>query len=107
MEQARLIFLAAMTAAAVALGSAPKPPDGTLIRSLLDDLAPEPSLRSLATAERDFRGCGGDWIHVADFWAVDVAELYRLTGAVVTDQDNESIRLIKLSIASAEQEENR
>jgi hypothetical protein len=41
------------------------------------------SLRTLATAESDFRGCGGEWIHVDDFWTADITGLYTMTSAAL------------------------
>jgi hypothetical protein len=117
------------------------------MRSLLDDLTPLPSLKDLAAATRDFRGCDGGSNHVADFWTADVAGLYEppandvhgchvndfwtanvvglytLTSAAVSADDrdwcnvvnalprgrmpdlDETIRLIELSVASADTED--
>jgi hypothetical protein len=116
----------------------PSEPRGTEMRSLLDDLTPAPSLKELAAASRDFRGCDGSGEHVADFWTADVAGLYQrksvelsdarandrtgchvndfwtvdvvglytLTSAAGVDDPNDpAIKLIELSVASAEAED--
>jgi hypothetical protein len=85
----------------------PSEPRGTEMRSLLDDLTPAPSLKDLAAASRDFRGCGGgDWNHVADFWTADVVGLYALTSAAGVDDPNDpAIKLIEISVASADAED--
>ncbi|MBI3857452.1 MAG: hypothetical protein HY293_17335 [Planctomycetes bacterium] len=53
------------------------------------------SLRTLAEAEVDFRACDRDWNRVNDFWTAGVG-LYRA--------DGDSIKLIELSVASADEE---
>src|SRR6185503_336173 len=62
MVQSRLIrarFLLSISAALAAFP--PSEPRGPELRSLLDDLAPAPSLKDLAAAARDYRGCDGGW----------------------------------------------
>ena len=56
------------------------------------------SLKTLASAEADFRGNDRDGNHVQDFWTVDAAGLFSLcpTGAA------EPIKLIELSICLAD-----
>src|SRR5262245_13087601 len=82
MEQARLIRGAFLASVAVALVGAPREPEETIVKSLLDVLTPsEPSLKSLrelSMAEADFRGCDRDGNHVYDFWTFDVAGLYQM-----------------------------
>jgi hypothetical protein len=137
MEQARLIRAAFLLATATAFVALPPAlPRGTVMSSLLDDLAPRATLASLADAQADWRGCDGgwnhvddfwnadiaglyelkklepakadahandrDWCHVNDFWTVNVEELYTLTGAVVVDTNDPAIKLIELSVASAD-----
>jgi len=80
MVQSRLIralFLLSISAALAAFP--PSEPRGPELRSLLDDLAPAPSLKDLAAAARDYRGCDGGWNVVADFWTADIAGLYEMT----------------------------
>ena len=55
------------------------------------------SLKTLSTAEADFRANDRDWNHVNDFWTADVAGLY-----TVKDQDGNSVKLIELSVALAD-----
>jgi hypothetical protein len=55
------------------------------------------SLKTLATAEADFRANDRDWNHVNDFWTADVAGLY-----TVKDADGQSVKLIELSVALAD-----
>lgn len=156
-------FLLAMSASLAAFP--PSEPRGTEMRSLLDDLAPDAtahaprsagiwhylvslvsspeesercastSLKTLAAAEIDFRGCDGGWNHVADFWTADIAGLYAMTSkeapandrtgchvndfwtadivglytltsaSGVVDPNDPTIKLIELSIASADEED--
>ena len=100
------MFLAAMTAAVFGNAPAQKPPDGTILRSLLEDLTlPSPGS---PLAESDARANDRDWCHVNDFWTVNVADLYTIvSGATVIDTDDPAIKLIELSVASADSEENR
>src|SRR5258706_4881229 len=42
------------------------------------------SLKTLSTAEADFRANDRDWNHVNDFWTYNVAGLYTMTSAAVT-----------------------
>src|SRR5262252_841220 len=65
------------------------------------------SLKTLASAEADFRSNDRDSNHVNDFWTGNVAALYTLTSAAVTGNtpnstSDPSIKLIELSLASAE-----
>jgi len=65
------------------------------------------SLKTLASAEADFRANDRDWNHVNDFWTADVKGLYTMTSAAVAGgQPNRttdpSIKLIELSVASAD-----
>jgi outer membrane lipoprotein-sorting protein len=56
------------------------------------------SLKTLATAEADFRANDRDNNHVNDFWTGDVAGLY----TVVPAGGKEPIKLIELSVAAAD-----
>ena len=65
------------------------------------------SLKTLMTAEADFRWNDRDWNHVNDFWTGDVKGLYTMTSAAVrgnagTTTTDPSIKLIELSVASAD-----
>lgn len=65
------------------------------------------SLKTLSSAEADFRANDRDWNHVNDFWTWNVAGLYTMTsGAVPGSTPNSttdpSIKLIELSVASAD-----
>ena len=64
------------------------------------------SLKTLTSAEADFRANDRDWNHVNDFWVADVKGLYTMTSAAVPGNSNSTtdpaIKLIELSIASAD-----
>ena len=64
------------------------------------------SLKTLTSAEADFRANDRDWNHVTDFWTGDVKGLYTMTSAAVLGNSNSTtdsaIKLIELSIASAD-----
>ena len=65
------------------------------------------SLKTLSSAEADFRSNDRDWNHVNDFWTANVAGLYTMTGSAVpgatpNNTSDPSIKLIELSIASAD-----
>ena len=65
------------------------------------------SLKTLASAEADFRANDRDWNHVNDFWTADVRGLYTLTSAAVpgaspNNTSDPAIKLIELSVASAD-----
>ena len=65
------------------------------------------SLKTLTSAEADFRANDRDWNHVNDFWTGDVKGLYTMTSAVGTPgagggTTDPPIKLIELSIASAD-----
>lgn len=65
------------------------------------------SLKTLATAEADFRINDRDWNHVIDFWTGDVKGLYTMTSAAVrggygNTTTDPAIKLIELSLASAD-----
>jgi outer membrane lipoprotein-sorting protein len=55
------------------------------------------SLKTICSAEADFRANDRDWNHVNDFWTLDLAGLYTLK-----DQNGQSIKLIELSVAMAD-----
>src|SRR5262249_53857667 len=55
------------------------------------------SLKTICTAEADFRANDRDWNHVNDFWTADVAGLY-----TCKDSAGQSIKLIELSVALAD-----
>src|SRR5689334_14073176 len=64
------------------------------------------SLKTLTSAEADFRANARDWNHVNAFWTADVKGLYTMTTAAVTGKSNGTtdplIKLIELSVASAD-----
>src|SRR5262245_65213488 len=65
------------------------------------------SLKTLSSAEADFRANDRDWNHVNDFWTANIAGLYTMTSTAVTGNSpnsttDPSIKLIELSVASAD-----
>jgi len=64
------------------------------------------SLKTLTAAEADFRSNDRDGNHVNDFWTGDVKSLYTLTNCAIkgalNDTTDPAIKLIELSIASAD-----
>jgi hypothetical protein len=65
------------------------------------------SLKTLSSAEADFRANDRDWNHVNDFWTANVSGLYTMTpadvkGAEGNNPKDPSIKLIELSVASAD-----
>ena len=55
------------------------------------------SLKTISSAQADFRANDRDWNHVNDFWRSDVAGLY-----TVQVQGGDAIKLIELSVAAAD-----
>ena len=68
------------------------------------------SLKTLSTAEADFRANDRDWNHVNDFWTFNVCGLFTCTSAAVSGSAgangtaDPAIKLIELSVASADSE---
>jgi prepilin-type N-terminal cleavage/methylation domain-containing protein len=64
------------------------------------------SLKTLASAEADFRSNDRDWNHVNDFWTANIAGLYTMTSTAIPGNTNITsdppIKLIELSVASAD-----
>src|SRR5579885_2621219 len=64
------------------------------------------SLKTLTSAEADFRANDRDWNHVNDFWTADVRGLYTMTSCAVkgalNDTTDPALKLIELSVASAD-----
>jgi type II secretory pathway pseudopilin PulG len=65
------------------------------------------SLKTISSAEADFRANDRDWNHVTDFWTANVSGLYTMTSAAVLGAQanstlDPSIKLIELSVASAD-----
>jgi prepilin-type N-terminal cleavage/methylation domain-containing protein len=64
------------------------------------------SLRTLTSAEADFRANDRDWNHVNDFWTADVKGLYTMTSAAIPGAQggptDPPIKLIELSLAGAD-----
>jgi len=69
------------------------------------------SLKTITSAEADFRANDRDWNHVNDFWTADIKGLYTMTSAAVSGSSNSTtdpaIKLIELSIASADTDGTR
>jgi len=69
------------------------------------------SLKTLTSAEADFRANDRDWNHVNDFWTADIKGLYTMTSAAVSGSSNSTtdpaVKLIELSIASADADGTR
>ena len=69
------------------------------------------SLKTLTSAQADFRSNDRDGNHVSDFWCANVAGLYTMTsgaitGATANSTTDPSIKLIELSLASADADGN-
>jgi len=67
------------------------------------------SLKTISTAEADFRANDRDWNHVNDFWTYNMCGLYTMTSAAITGNaanttTDPAIKLIELSMASADSE---
>ncbi|HLY75639.1 MAG TPA: hypothetical protein VKU80_16070 [Planctomycetota bacterium] len=65
------------------------------------------TLKTLTSAEADFRANDRDWNRINDFWTADVKGLYTMTSAAVRGAEANStvdpaIKLIELSVASAD-----
>ena len=60
------------------------------------------SLKTMATAESDFRSNDRDGNKISDFWTANVAGLYTMTNASVPGSTDTAIKLIELSIAGAD-----
>lgn len=65
------------------------------------------SLKTLSSAEADFRANDRDWNHVNDFWTADVKGLYTMTSAAVlgartNELKDPSIKLIELEVAAGD-----
>jgi len=64
------------------------------------------SLKTLSSAEADFRANDRDWNHVNDYWTGDVKGLYTMTAAAVrgagTDPKDPPLRLIEIDVAGAD-----
>ena len=65
------------------------------------------SLKTISSAEADFRSNDRDWNHVNDFWTGDVKGLYTMTsaavrGAVAGNPRDPSIQLIDFSVAAGD-----
>ena len=60
------------------------------------------SLKTIATAEADFRSNDRDGNKINDFWTGDVAGLYCMTAADVKGNRDEMMKLIEISVAGAD-----
>jgi len=58
------------------------------------------SLKTITSAQADFRANDRDWNHVNDFWRGDIAGLYALKS--LADPEGPPIKLIELSVAAAD-----
>jgi hypothetical protein len=56
-------------------------------------------LRTLSSADSDFRANDRDWNHVNDFWTANVSGLYAMTSAA---ERSEALKQIELSLASSD-----
>ena len=54
------------------------------------------SLKTIVTAEIDFRGNDRDYNRIGDFWTGDIAGLYCMTSSVVAGNADDPIKLIDL-----------
>src|SRR5262245_3523532 len=52
------------------------------------------SIRTMASAEADFRANDRDWNHFNDFWTGDVAGLYGIVPAKLTDEEKERYKTL-------------
>jgi hypothetical protein len=64
------------------------------------------SLKTLSTAESDFRANDRDWNHVNDFWTGDVKSFYTMTSSAAKGAlggtEDPPIKLIELSVAASD-----
>jgi hypothetical protein len=60
------------------------------------------SIRTLASAEADFRANDRDWNRMQDFWVGDVAGLYGMTSLQVKGNQDEALKLIEVSVAAGD-----
>ena len=95
-----LMFGAGMTITAVAhqtgwlIGS----PEGLITsRGVTNDRVAATSLKTIASAQADFRANDRDGNQVADFWRGDITGLYTVKGT-----DGQPIKLIELSVTAAD-----
>jgi DUF2950 family protein len=75
-------------------------PDLFFSRRISHERSPSASLKTLASAEADFRGNDRDKNGKQDFWRGDVAGLFTLVPAGAADL--EPIKLIEISVAGAD-----
>ena len=59
-------------------------------------------LKTIATAQADFRSNDRDGNKISDFWTADVAGLYCMTSSRVKGNDDPPMKLIELSTAAAD-----
>jgi hypothetical protein len=68
-------------------------------------------LKSLTSAEADFRANDRDWNHVNDYWTGDVKSLYTLTSSAIQgvggEPDDPPIKLIERALAAADADGQR
>ena len=60
------------------------------------------SLKTLTSAQADFRSNDRDGNKISDFWTADVAGLYTMTNAAIAGNKDAPLKLIELSIAGAD-----
>lgn len=60
------------------------------------------TLRTLGSAEADFRACDRDGNGVMDYWTADVAGLYSMTSAMTRGRLDKPLRLIEAGVAAAD-----
>ncbi len=61
---------------------------------------PSTSLKTITSAQADFRANDRDWNHVNDFWRSDIAGLYALKS--LADPKGPPLKLIELAVAAAD-----
>jgi len=69
-------------------------------RSGSNERSASTSLKTITSAQADFRANDRDWNHVNDYWRGDIAGLYALKS--LADPDGPPIKLIELSVAGAD-----
>jgi hypothetical protein len=94
-----LMFGAGMSITAVAhqTGWLLRSPERLVKSNFSNDRNAAVSLKTIASAQADFRSNDRDWNKVHDYWRDDIAGLYTVKGA-----DGQAIKLIELSVAAAD-----
>jgi len=95
-----ILFAAGMAFTGVAhqVGWLMRSPKPLWIHTGSNERSPSASLKTVASAQADFRGNDRDGNRIQDFWRADIAGLY----AVKPPESEEMIKLIELSVAAAD-----